>query len=327
MEKSEVKVSIWCLAYNHERYIRKTLEGFVSQKTDFKYEVIINEDASTDNTAAIIREFEEKYPDIIKPLYHKENEYGKVDRIQKYFIPMAKGKYIAFCEGDDYWCDENKLQNQYNIMESNPDVSICVHKVQCINEDGSLNSKTFHMDNGTQKVAQDKLAEMLLSVNGYCFHTSSYFIRKTVMTSPEYQKMQGTFNGDVRFLRSSLLHGNAYYIDEIYSCRRLMSAGSWNERMQKSSNKEKMAFYAKQIKGEIIFGELGYSQFSQQIINNIYHLLVGVAVKFKSESVKEYLSTVEEKFDRKAISQPSVKLKYYVLRSFPKLFDLIYKLK
>ena len=105
MKKDEdILVSISCITYNHEKYIRDALEGFLMQKTDFKYEILIHDDASTDNTAKIIREYEEKYPDLIKPIYQKENQWSKGNyRISSTFnIPRAKGKYIAFCEGDDF---------------------------------------------------------------------------------------------------------------------------------------------------------------------------------------------------------------------------------
>lgn len=117
-----VQVSILCAAYNHEPYIRDALEGFVRQKTDFPYEVIINDDASGDNTAAVIREYEQKYPDIIKPIYQTENQYYHVvSMVTDILLPHAAGKYLALCEGDDYWIDENKLQMQYDYMEAHPD--------------------------------------------------------------------------------------------------------------------------------------------------------------------------------------------------------------
>ena len=102
-------VSVICLAYNHEKYIRKTLEGFVAQKTNFSVEYIVHDDASTDSTASIIQEFEEKYPDLIKPIYQKENQYSKGVAITRNLQMQVQGKYIAFCEGDDYWIDEYKL--------------------------------------------------------------------------------------------------------------------------------------------------------------------------------------------------------------------------
>lgn len=126
MDKNSIIVSIICLAYNHEQYIRQCLEGFVMQKTDFAYEVIIHDDASTDKTATIIKEYELKYPHIIKPIYQKENQYSKGVKIGKTFLyPKVQGKYIAECEGDDYWIDPLKLQKQVDFLEKNPNYSMC----------------------------------------------------------------------------------------------------------------------------------------------------------------------------------------------------------
>ena len=119
-------VSIFCLTYNHAPYIRQCLDGFLMQKTTFVYEVIINDDASTDGTTEIIREYEEKYPDIIKPIYHEENLYSKGERgfWNRYCLPRSKGKYVALCEGDDYWIDPYKLQKQVDLLENNVDYGL-----------------------------------------------------------------------------------------------------------------------------------------------------------------------------------------------------------
>ena len=118
-------VSIDCLTYNHELYIRDALEGFLMQKTDFTFEVLIHDDASTDQTANIIRKYEKKYPAIIKPIYQKENQYSKEVNITKDFqLSRAKGKYIAICEGDDYWTDPYKLQKQVDFLAENPDYGL-----------------------------------------------------------------------------------------------------------------------------------------------------------------------------------------------------------
>ena len=110
-----MEVSVLCLAYNHEKYIKKCLDSILAQKTNFKYEIIINDDASTDNTANIIKEYEEKYPEIIKPIYQIENKYSKGEAIvEEYMLPKATGKYIAFCECDDWWLSDDKLQKQYD---------------------------------------------------------------------------------------------------------------------------------------------------------------------------------------------------------------------
>ena len=131
--ENEIKVSIVCNAYNHGKYIKKALDGFLMQKTSFKYEVLIHDDASTDGTAGIIREYQQKYPDIIKPIFQKENQYSQKIRISyRYQFPRADGKYIAICEGDDFWTDENKLQKQFDIMEQHEEVDMCAHAAQCI---------------------------------------------------------------------------------------------------------------------------------------------------------------------------------------------------
>ncbi len=115
-------VTIISLTYNHELYIRQCLDGFLMQKTNFNFEVLIHDDASTDNTANIIREYEEKYPEIIKPIYQTENQYSKGGGIiHKFLLPRSKGKYITMCEGDDYWTDPFKLQKQVDFLEENPE--------------------------------------------------------------------------------------------------------------------------------------------------------------------------------------------------------------
>lgn len=124
MQIEEIKpimLSIRCMVYNHEPYLRDCLEGFVMQKTTFRFEAIVHDDASTDGSATIIKEYVEKYPDIIKPIYETENQYSKRDGSLGHIMHEAcKGKYIAFCEGDDYWMDPLKLQKQVDFLENNP---------------------------------------------------------------------------------------------------------------------------------------------------------------------------------------------------------------
>ena len=129
-------VSICCLTYNHAPFIRDCLDGFIVQQTTFPIEILIHDDASTDGTAEIIRQYAERYPDTIFPIYETENQYkrgfaGKMDIVFNY--SRARGKYIAYCEGDDYWTDPLKLQKQVDFMESNPDYSVCFHRCKRLN--------------------------------------------------------------------------------------------------------------------------------------------------------------------------------------------------
>ena len=115
-------VSIRCTAYNQEEQIRECLDGFVMQQTNFRFEAVVHDDASTDGTAAIIKEYAEKYPDIIKPILETENQYSKHDgSLERIMNEAATGKYVAWCEGDDCWIDPLKLQKQVDYLESHPD--------------------------------------------------------------------------------------------------------------------------------------------------------------------------------------------------------------
>lgn len=131
---NQIVVSIQCLVYNHEPYLRQCLDGFVMQETNFPFEAIVHDDCSTDGSAAIIREYAEAYPDIIKPIYETENQYskgdGSLDRIMREVISPSS-KYIAICEGDDYWTDPYKLQKQVDYMEAHPECGLVHAYTNC----------------------------------------------------------------------------------------------------------------------------------------------------------------------------------------------------
>lgn len=132
-DASKPLVSICCLAYNHEPYIEDALEGFLIQRTDFPFEILIHDDASTDRTADIIREYEANYPNLIKPIYQRENQYSQGIRVTlTYQYPRALGKYIAMCEGDDYWIDPYKLQKQVDFLENNTNYGMVYSKAKML---------------------------------------------------------------------------------------------------------------------------------------------------------------------------------------------------
>ena len=111
-------MSICCLTYNHAKYIRQCMDGFLMQETDFPVEILVHDDASTDGTDVILREYEVKYPDKIFPIYEKENKFsrGYRGRMDLFNYTRARGRYIAYCEGDDYWTDPHKLQRQMWLL-------------------------------------------------------------------------------------------------------------------------------------------------------------------------------------------------------------------
>lgn len=232
---NDIMVSVCCLAYNHEKYIRQALDGFIMQKTNFKYEVLIHDDASTDGTADIIREYEKKYPDIIKPIYQKENQHSKGVKISwTYQYPRVKGKYIALCEGDDYWTDEHKLQKQYDCLEKNQDCVFCAHTVRNISERGDILEETYPQEDMHQGViSSDMWMSILLSESFYPFQTSSYFYKSDIINKyigclPKFYTI--AISGDNYLMMLCALEGNAYYLKDEMSHYRRFSVGSWTKK-------------------------------------------------------------------------------------------------
>ncbi|WP_242131686.1 glycosyltransferase family 2 protein [Aestuariivivens marinum] len=134
MIKTKPLVSICCITYNHEKFIEEALEGFLMQETNFEYEILIHDDASTDKTKSIIESYVLKHPEVVFPIFQKENQYSLGVRgiMARYNFPRAKGKYVALCEGDDYWTDPLKLQKQVDFLEKNKEINICFHSAQVL---------------------------------------------------------------------------------------------------------------------------------------------------------------------------------------------------
>ena len=218
------------MAYNHGRYIRDTLEGFVSQETNFPFEVFVHDDASIDNTVDIIKEYADKYPNIIKPILQKENQYSQNVRIFKnYIAPLISGKYIAICEGDDYWCDKKKLQMQVDWLENNPEYVFCVHNTRIINcLDGTeslVNASKEDKDISTEEIIQWKKG---------LFHTSSYMYRSEFAEIPCIFSVKGI--GDYPRALYLATCGKVRYLSKVMSVYRYMVPESWSQRMYKSED-------------------------------------------------------------------------------------------
>lgn len=270
----EPLVSICCLTYNHEPYIRDAIEGFLMQKTDFPFEILIHDDASTDGTADIIREYETKYPDIIKPIYQTENQYSKGIKISAtYNYPRAKGKYIALCEGDDYWIDPYKLQKQVDFLEKNEEYGICFTYSNKINEKGKL----IELINSTAEIEYHQY-DFLIG-RKYQTRTATIVLNREILRNEKYINTK-IYNGDtwIKILATENKKGIVLpFISAVY---RIHSGGIWSRadtfsKCERSYNdwkiKLKYAFY-KNIKAvPIIFGKTIHSLFKLQILK-IYKL-------------------------------------------------------
>ena len=220
----EILLTVCCAAFNQERYIRDALDSFVAQKTDFPFEVLVHDDASTDGTAAIIREYGEKYPGLIVPMLEEENQYSRGVKIYNMMAPLAKGKYLAFCEGDDFWTDPRKLQKQVKFLEENPDYVLCVHNTLWHDQ---MTGKKHNMFSGEQR-------DLTLSdvIRGSHYHTSSMVCRKELRTEmPPFTTMIPQMV-DYPLSIYGALTGKIRYFPEVMSTYRFMAVGSWSSRME-----------------------------------------------------------------------------------------------
>lgn len=262
--ENNIAVSVICNAYNHERYIRDALEGFVMQQTSFVFEVLVHDDASTDSTADIIREYEAKYPDIIKPIYQTENQYSKHDgTISRLHRQRAKGKYIAFCEGDDYWSDPQKLQKQFDFMESHPDYSLCCGSTVWLD-----------MRTGVQIpkciISEDRdvdVAEIILEEHGRIFHFASMFIRREPwLNRPAWMNLFPV--GDLPMEMHAALNGKVRAMADVMTVYRNFSEGSWTVRTN-NDNSAKINVLTRMIEGLTAFNEATDGQYDMIVAQRI----------------------------------------------------------
>lgn len=327
-----IKVSVICIAYNQISYIEKMLDSVVSQKTNFRFEVIVHDDASTDGTADVIRSFSERYHELIIPILQVENQYSKNVKVAFSLLPKARGEYLAFCEGDDYWCDTYKLQKQFDAMESNPNCSMCVHKTQNINENGSihLSVQGDYKDIHEGLLDSETICKLFLKKPTTIFHTSSFFIRLNLfrdiyLSQPEFIKY--ATGGDQVILRVCMTVGSYYYIDEIMTCYRKFAKGSIN-----SVSKTAKPNYWKQYYSRYAVGNLLFDKFSNYRFHKYVRGWIGINImnlgRFDAIEAKKLLREYDIHLKDLFITH---NFKYYIkylgLVLFPILCMFLYKCK
>ena len=228
MNERPIMVSVLCTAYNHEAYLREALDGMVNQQTDFAYEILVNDDVSTDSTADIIREYEARYPDKIRAFYQTENLYSQnIDVYYAVFFPNVRGKYTAFCEGDDCWTDPTKLQRQVDFLESHPDYTACVHNTELVFCDGARPDESLV----TRSEDCDlEFSDILPGMNN-AWHTSSLMgLTRLLADPPDFYYIAADYGfGDFPYAVWLRFNGRIRCLARSMSCYRLNSgASSWS---------------------------------------------------------------------------------------------------
>ncbi|MCS2608329.1 glycosyltransferase [Halomonas dongshanensis] len=223
-------VSVFCATYNHVDFLEEAIQGIIAQRTRFPFEVIIHDDASTDGTQEIIRKYASQYPDLIKPVYQEKNLFRQGIKATDFCFPRLQGKYVALCEGDDYWTDPEKLQKQFDFMESNEEVVMCHHDAFIFDKNGEVAPSKLR-DDFKRSYTQEEM------LRNNCFIlTLSMFFRKKFTHFPEEKSYVG--NGDSFLIALLGQYGKSHYMEDITpAAYRLHGNSIWSSKSVKEKNK------------------------------------------------------------------------------------------
>lgn len=221
-------VSVCMITYNHEKYISKAIEGVLMQKTNFKFELVIGEDCSTDRTASVIKKYQKNYPDIIVARFNKEN-MGMMPNSFK-TLAECRGEFVALCEGDDFWIDENKLQIQVDLLKRENTCSCVFHSAECQNDKLEKIAIRRPLIDENKTHAYFGIKDIIRNGGGFITTNSLLFKSYILKDMPNW--MYDAPVGDLPLSLLLSLEGRILYIDKVMSVYRVMSTSSWSKSMK-----------------------------------------------------------------------------------------------
>lgn len=316
------EVSVFCPTYNQESYIAKCLDGILGQETSFPFEVLVNDDASSDNTPVIVRSYAERRRDLVTAVFHEQNQYSQgLYASRDFLFPRARGKYIALCEGDDYWTDPHKLQRQYEAMEEHPNATWCVHAstyVEADTEKRLFDLRPFDHDcvlDFRQTLGQVQFAA-----------TASFFVRRDAyakyIDSP-ISRIDAA-GGDFKMSRFFALTGETVYLERLMSAYRVFAKNSINSGIAQSKNWREIVICntEKRIAFLRALDEWSGSDYSEDISAEIENMeYLGFI------DVKDYHALVNGWRERFSQESFTTRLKVRLLGARPNLHDAVRSFK
>ena len=307
----DVLVSVSCVTYNHSKYIRQCLDGFLMQKTNFAFEVLIHDDASNDDTADIIREYESKYPDKIKPIYQTENQYSKgISPTFKFNIPRVKGKYIAMCEGDDYWTAPLKLQQQVDFLESNPDYGLVWARAKAF----------YHTENRFGELRGRVAKDFNALIQKNCIPTLTVMYRNKCLNGyMEYINGNNWKMGDYPLWLYISSRSKIHFMDEVVAVYRVLdesasNTSDFNKKMEfVRSSKDIAVFFAEKERHNNLIPHINKKHFASTVTT-----FWSYNKKIRFSDVKGYWDWTQPKIILKfifAYSDFGLKIKQYLKKT------------
>jgi glycosyltransferase involved in cell wall biosynthesis len=304
-------VSICCITYNQAAFIRDCLDGFFMQETTFPVEIVIHDDASSDGTANIIREYEARHPYIIRAIYQTENQYLKVRHPDVVFnFPRSRGRYIALCEGDDYWTAPDKLQTQVNFMESHPQYSGCFHNVSVVYEDGSTLAHPQYA-----QPLKDTFTLQDFAAHNYIATPSALFRARLFPEFPAWYARVPLGDWPLHVLNAE--HGAVGYMDRICAVYRVHPRGVWSS-LSELQRHETTIDVAKVIDAHLDF------RFTNAIRKRIafghYSIAVNMSIEGMDHGIAAHLrSSLPDCLTHECVSKRTVAV-LLIKHSLPALF-------
>lgn len=324
-------VSVLMTSYNHEQYLAMALDSVLSQKTRFQFEIIIHDDASKDKSVEIIEEYTRRYPSIIRAIIQTENQYSKgVNYFTRFMLPLVKGKYMAYCECDDYWTDENKLQKQVDFLETHNEFYGTAHNCDYVNEDSDVIEALYRSLYGPFKEHNHTLSYYAYYPSIYpgqsatVLHRTSVFLEMDAECMNAFAKVRS--NGDVKRNLVILLNGPIRFFEDKMSCYRIVSrkGDSWTARMR-NKNQSWLIF----------IGHRDLRKFSKEYYNvrlrnyySMFHAGSAGLIKFlmnKSKENRNVFESINE--ETGGVVSLMIVLVFYGIMSIPTCISRLLKLQ
>lgn len=310
-------VTVILMTYNHENYIRKALDSILCQKTNFDFDILIHDDCSNDRTFEILSEYKKKNPkiNIIRQESRRFLTDGFNAMIYKYVVPNLHSMFVAYCDGDDYWCDEKKLQKQYDFMINNPEYSMCFHSAFQLKQNNDTSSKWFIKDEGDIDIS-----DIINDKPGVCVATSSVFVRTNVFKDFSNWRMSYPVE-DVPLFITAALSGKIHRLADIMCVYRQFSSGSWST--QNKINQQRLLNHHLRIKESLLlFDKETNCQFHDLVVSeNEWH-------DFMIANLNEDYRTIFSKKNKRFVSRMGRKERFLLRIRFrvPFLYSIYKKM-
>ncbi len=308
-------ITVVLMTYNQEKYIKQSLDSILCQQISVDFDILVHDDCSEDKTYEILSEYQRKYPNKIK-IIHQETRKFLIDgfnmMIYKYVVPNINSKFIAYCDGDDYWCDPLKLKKQYEFMRSNPDYSMCFHSAYQLMQNNEFSSKWF-----IGKEGDIDMSDLINDKPGVCVATSSIFLKSEIFK--DFSDWRKAFSvEDVPMYMTAAIHGKIHRLPDVMCVYRQFSTGSWSSQNRESN--ERLISHRKKMIENI--------KYFDKETNFKYHNLVLKKIEecnFSIASLEENYKVVFSKENKRFVKRMPFKIRFALKLKYkhPKLYNLI----